>query len=142
MIIREWGIGQQGWYDPNTGIYLPNDHLVIWQVNVNLPKEDWFWQEGTTTDPITYWLDIQVEVAVDSRFPQFGWKTTPFEWHWQDDAVWADWEGGVVPDWKDLHDPLTGQTLDMAFVITTIPEPGVFAIAGLGLLALLRRRRK
>ncbi len=134
--IKWWGDGYQGWYDPNTGEYIEYDHYGIYQVNIDLTKDQWFWQQGSATDSKIYWLDIQVTVA-DPLSTDFGWKTSID--HWRDDAVWRD-QGTA---WQKLVDPLTGETLDMAFVLTTIvPEPGVFAIAGMGLLALLRYRRR
>jgi hypothetical protein len=135
--IRQWWEeGDQGWYDPNTGYYHQYDHTKIYQVNILMDRSQWFWQEGTETDPIVYWLDIQVTVA-DPINTDFGWKTS-LE-HWRDDAVWKD-EGSTV--WQKLVDPITQETLDMAFVITTIPEPSVFVLAGVGLLALLRLRKR
>lgn len=135
--IRQWWEeGDQGWYDPNTGYYHQYDHTKIYQVNIDLCKDQRFWQEGTPDNPVIYWLDIQVQVA-DPINTDFGSKTSID--HWRDDAVWKD-EGSTV--WQKLVDPITGETLDMAFVITTVPEPSVFVLAGMGLLALLRLRKK
>lgn len=145
-----WGTGEQGWFDPNTGIVEPNNHQLITQVNVYLdellPLEDLFFQEEGTV----YWLDIQVDVVppAGSTDPvEFGWKTSID--HWNDDAVWADWLPGsdkpVGDEWYELTDPLNPDvSLDMAFVLTgvPVPEPGVLMIGGLGLVALLVRRRK
>lgn len=79
----------------------------------------------------THRLDI-------SAFPidpatQWGW-TTSLD-HFEDDAVWGD-----VPElhWQPLTDPITGETRDLAFVIT--PEPGSLALLALGAAVLLRRR--
>ena len=66
----------------------------------------------------------------------FGWKTSND--HWEDTAVWWD---DTLEMWRELADPQTAGALDMAFVITTVPEPSVFILAGFGLLALLRRRK-
>ena len=141
--IQEWGSGLQGWHDPNTGETFWPDHYVTWQVNVFLEEADWFFQEGTPDDPVVYWLDIQVDVfdPLDLGL-DFGWKTSLD--HWGDYAVWADWQGPGSPkpegdQWEELI--IEEMQWDMAFVITTIPEPGLLAIAGLGLLALLRREK-
>lgn len=142
VVIREWGSGEQGWYDPVTGEYSASDHTGIWQVNVFLDREDWFLQEGTAAEPAVYWLSVSVYTA---DVEEFGWKTSVD--HWNDDAVSGGWfgpnHGPPVFD-QELLDPVTGESLDLAFVLTgiPIPEPGMLAVGGLGLLALggLRRR--
>ena len=136
--IKWVGDSQQGWHDPNTGEWIPGDHFGMYQVNIDFTRDQWFWQQGTPDNPIVYWLDIQVTVA-DPLTTDFGWKTSID--HWRDDAAWRDEEWSPTQPWEKLEDQ-SGVTLDMAFVITTIPEPGIFAIAGLGLLALLRFRRR
>ena len=68
---------------------------------------------------------------------QIGWKTSLD--HWNDDAVFMGSDGL----WHEFRDPVTGVSLDMAFVIT--PEPGtlvLLAAAGIGLLLFARRRSK
>ena len=47
--------------------------------------------------------------------PAVGWKTS-LE-HFRDDAVW-----GGPDNWNPLFDPITGETLDLAFVITTCED--------------------
>ena len=136
---------RQGWFDPNIWEYIPDDHDNMYLVNIFLCEDQRFWQEGMVEDPSNpgqfipsiYWLDVQVKVA-DPVITDFGWKTAIEQW--RDDAVWRDeyWEPEI---WEKLEDP-SGVSLDMAFVITTIPEPGVFVIAGIGLLALLRCRKR
>jgi len=57
---------------------------------------------------------------------------------WKDDAVWSDSPDGP---WYPIEHPITGESLDLAFVIT--PEPGTMSLLVLGGIAvLLRRRRK
>ena len=125
----------QGWYDPNTGLYMKPDHQQYFQYNVLIPKDQAFVQRGTTADPVVYWLSIQVQTASG----EWGWKTSAMLWN--DDAVWADWSPGMpAPSgWQELRDPLTGDSLDLAFVIT--PEPASLLLLALGGCALLRRRR-
>ena len=157
--------GDQGWYNPNTGEYNPFDHTMYFQYNiVDIP--DPFIQKGTATDPIVYWLDIQVDVPyigpplggtwgdIDPFQPEWGWKTTfktppgledQAPGAWNDDAVWSD-SGGTVDPWSELRDPdfnspEYGHSLDMAFVIT--PEPATLLVLALGLVpAFLGRARR
>jgi hypothetical protein len=126
-IERFWDEGDQGWFDPNTGEYWEHDHFVMWQYNVFLPEDLWFWQEEGTI----YWLDISV--TPEDPIAQWGWKTSLD--HWNDDAVWGDYP---VEWWGELHDPINGESLDMAFVIT--PAPGTLALLALAGLASRRRR--
>ena len=43
------------------------------------------------------------------------------------------------PKWSELHDPITGQSLDLAFVITPAPSSGTLLM--LAVAVGLRRRR-
>lgn len=121
----------QGWLDPNTGQWLRPDHNLWFLYNiVNIP-DPFIQQEGQI-----YWLDIQVTTTPDTLW---GWKTSIGP-QFLDDAVWADWlPGQMMTEWQPLTDPLTGASLDLAFVIT--PEPLSLALLAAGGLALLRRRR-
>ena len=127
-VERYWGEGDQGWYDPNTGQWWEHDHFNIWQYNVFLPEDLWFWQEEETI----YWLDISVIPSDPAT--QWGWKTS--QDHWNDDAVWSDFPGEW---WEELRDPITQESLDMAFVIT--PAPGVLSLLALAGCVGSRRRR-
>jgi len=120
------GQGDQGWDAPWLPYWLQHDHQYFHQINIT-DISDPFVQEKDTI----YWLDVQGSVAENSA--AVGWKTS--QNHWSDDAVYL--EGG---NWARLIDPVTGQSLDMAFVIT--PEPATLSLLGLGGLALLRRKRK
>jgi hypothetical protein len=44
-----------------------------------------FIQEGTSDDPIIYWLDVQADTGGEEAY--FGWKTSLD--HWTDDGAWA-----------------------------------------------------
>jgi hypothetical protein len=133
------GTGDQGWYDPTSGLYIPNDHTSYFQINLT-----------NLTDPFTqvqgeiYWLAISIDTSEDHAD---GWKTAdlnaypaPFTGqHYKDDAVYQSDLGG----WAELRypsaHPLAGQSIDLAFVIT--PEPATLCLLALGGLALVRRRR-
>ena len=131
--VREYGQGEQGWYNPNTGEAVANDHRVIWQANITEIPDPFIQQAGEI-----YWLDLSVVPVVPQPPLEFGWKTSrdPFE----DDAVWMDTGPLGTGQWQELRDPLTGESLDLAFVIT--PEPATVLLLGLGgALAMLRRRR-
>ena len=134
----------QGWYNPNTGDYIAQDHGGVWQYNF-YPQEP-FEQLGTVDESIVYWLSVDAKVQGDDLDAEFGWKTSLD--HWNDDAVWIDapdhnpsWD-----DWQELFHPdppatyPDGLSLDMAFVI--VPEPVTMAVLALGLLAVLLRNHR
>ena len=129
--------GKQGWYDPVSGNYETSDHDEIYQLNVVDIPEPFYQEEGEI-----YWLSICFWMGEDLNSP--GWKTADVDNypgdsagnHFMDDAVW--WNG-KNDTWNELHDPLTGESLDLAFVIT--PEPATLSLLGLGSLVLLRKRR-
>ncbi len=146
--IADWPGGQQGWFDPNVGEWVPytvGDHENIYQVNIT----DIF-QPFTQTEGEIYWLDLTVKtIEDDGATPMFGWKTAdlnryPDPWtgeHRFDDAVWGDMPaaGGDDIVWRELIGP-DGQSLDLAFVIT--PEPATMSLLVLGGIAALSRRRR
>ena len=129
--VRNWGTGDQGWYDPATGQYIENNHIGIDQYNLFFNEADAFYQEEGTI----YWLEISVRLPWDST-AQWGWKSSVD--HWNDDAVWGHDEPNTI--WEaDLYEPPDfTQSLDLAFVIT--PEPATAALLSLAALVLLRRR--
>jgi len=121
---RFYGQGEQGWYDPNQNYWKRPDHFRFFQYNfVDIP------QPFTQKRGEIYWLDVSVRVDGPE---EWGWKTT--RQHWMDDAVWGDYP---MPEWRELRDPITNESLDLAFVIT--PEPAGLLILGLGTLFLRRR---
>jgi hypothetical protein len=131
------------YWDP-ISTYPSGSDSLVWQFNFD-PIDNPYIQEGTPTDPIVYWLSVGVVGYQDpGQFiydDHIGWKTSAE--HWNDDAVfWDDRTAQWTELVYQLPHPLAGQSIDMAFVITT-PEPATYGlIAGLGLLgfAVLRRR--
>jgi len=126
-------IGAQGWLEP-TGVYVKPDHTQYYQLNIENILTPFEQQKGTI-----YWLGLQVLASDEGKV---GWKTSLDAWN--DDAVWAvDPQAG---NWEELIDPITHQSLNMAFVITgAVPEPGtVVMLIGLGMMGAVvygRRRR-
>ncbi len=128
FVYRPDGTGDQGWLDPNTGFFQPSDHFQTWQANITDIPDPFIQQVGTI-----YWLDLSVVAfgTGELGFAELGWKTSLQ--HWEDDAVWSDFGG--ASGWQELLDPITGESLDMAFVIA--PEPGtIIMLAGVGLMGL------
>ena len=127
---RWWADGMQGWFDPRdpAGTMVPPtvpDHWGVYQMNFLFDDTEAFWQEEGNI----YWLEFTVQQPTEAGI---GWKETtdPF----QDDAVWRI-EGGA---WNELIDPVTLESMDLAFVIT--PEPGTILLMLIGLVGLLRRK--
>ena len=127
---KDYGVGIQGWYDPPFGDARPSDHFLYHQINIT-EFPDPFWQ--TAGD--IYWLDISVDLYGEGELGKLGWKTSRD--HWMDHAVYWDTPTGR---WVKLDDPITGDPIDMAFVIT--PEPATMVILGFGAAGILARRRR
>lgn len=104
---RWYGEGSQGFWDAGGGP-IPNDHVSYYQCNItDIPAP--FAQEMGNI----YWLALSITVT-DPVSTHIGWKTSPD--HFNDDAVRFAGLNGVP--WQELRDPYTGESLDMAFVIT------------------------
>ncbi len=134
-VDRPWAQAEEPFFDPNTNEIIGMD-FTIWQYNFFIdPTEIPFHQrEGEI-----YWLVVSAMLPPGAN-GLFGWKTSRD--HFQDDAVFGDMpvDGAGIVDWHELIDPRTGESLDLAFVIT--PEPATVALVGLGLAALVARRRR
>jgi hypothetical protein len=126
---RFWEDGDQGWYDPTVPWWEEHNHFATYQYNLYIdPAEAFVQEEGEI-----YWLEISAKLPLGSQ-AQWGWKTSID--HWEDDATWHETPAG--PNWFEIRDPITYESLDMAFVIT--PAPGALAL--LGLAGLISRRRR
>jgi len=106
--IREYSRGNQGWYSPSEGVYVPDDHEIVYQCNIWDIPEPFVQTEGTI-----YWLTISVE----STSP-LGWKTSLDNFN--DDGVWSQFPPPL--QWGELRYPpghqLEDQSIDLAFVVT------------------------
>lgn len=120
----------QGWYDPLSGEFIEQDHDAYYQYNIYIPEPLAFHQQEGTI----YWLDVRVDLPAGGTINEWGWKTSMSP-HFNDDAVYWDPTASM---WQELRDPITQESLDLAFVIT--PEPASISLLLLGGLVLLRRR--
>jgi hypothetical protein len=99
-------------------------------------------------------VDAQDLLSLQLGENRFGWKTSRD--HFNDDAVFIDlpdiWNlpvdtilppnaPGTALPWNEMRYPIThpftGESIDLAFVIT--PEPASLALLSLGVLALMKR---
>ena len=151
-VARPWATASELFYEPNTNEIIGTD-TQVWQYNFLIPEAEAFVQEGSSTDPKVYWLDVQAIVpVVTGALPEvFGWKTSRD--HWNDDATFADTEfpgGPLTSEWMELRYPIgsqyPGQSIDLSFAITTVPEPGtmlmILAGAAVALVAGAWRWRR
>jgi hypothetical protein len=116
---------QESYYIPCAPEYFPHDHTGVYRYSF-FPRDP-FPQEGTETDPIIYWLDVQARPLTTNPEVRFGWKTRdPVDGHFNDDATWVR---AVEPyngdEWKELiypigfGNPYEGQSMDLAFELTS-----------------------
>jgi hypothetical protein len=143
--INPWpNFDGHGWFDPNTGEYIPGDHIdLYWCAIGNIPNP--FHQEWGTV----YWLDITIETTESVAPPDslLGWAAAdimhyPESYagnHYLDDAVWG--ECGYLPNpaWMPMifppGHPWTPESLDLAFVIGNSEE--IPTLSEWGLIVLL-----
>lgn len=121
----------QGWYNPESGQWVPNDHTRYFQYNIENIVNPF-----TQVKDTIYWLELAVTInPPPSPTNDFGWKTS--QNHWNDDAVWRNVSDLSPNPWHELRDQ-SNNSLDLAFVIT--PEPGSMALLLIGGLAAALRR--
>jgi len=121
----------------------------VFQYFTEIERENWFWQEDG--DHI-YWLAVAAlfETAEPAEFGgMWGWATRPH--YFQDDGVIGYWEEVSIPGtdltemvlvWDPLEDP-DQNSMDLAFELSTVPEPTTLLVLATGILALggvVRRR--
>ncbi|MCC6680831.1 MAG: hypothetical protein IT445_08000 [Phycisphaeraceae bacterium] len=135
---RSYGQGDQGWYSPQLGMqqgtaWSRPDHQFFEQMNITNFDAPFIQTEGEI-----YWLVMWVD-WIGTQNPA-GWKTSESP-HFMDDAVWYDYlEPNPDLRWHEIVDPITMQSLDLAFVIT--PEPTTLLLAGCGLLLMAWPHRR
>ncbi len=120
----------EGWFVPcgEPPYYEDFADSICWQYDFYIDEEEAFPQQGSTTEPVIYWLDVQAQpnnsLAGTPPEPirsRFGWKTS--REHWNDDAVWAVGEDPPIEPWNELlypyEHPYEGESIDLAFEITS-----------------------
>jgi len=109
----------------------------VYQYYVKLPNDLWFMQEK---DQI-YWLSIEAVMLDSTGAPitdkQWGWHESKIAWN---DAAVQDFKGS---DWVAIQN--NEYDVNMAFELTTIPEPGSMLALGVGIVGMagmvIRKRR-
>jgi len=109
----------------------PENIKLIWLQLTWRPQDDGEKPEFTWLDPEP--IDpprIVEEILFDPADP-LGWRETTYTWTlpWNPPDEWITIEGTINID-------------ELVIDTWCIPEPGIFAIAGVGLLSLLRLRRR
>ena len=133
---RFWTNASEVFYDPNINQIIGTD-TEVWQYNMFVdPDKAFVQQQGNI-----YWLDVTAYTSNGL----FGWKTSLD--HFNDDAVFDDLPQ-VPVNWREMRyppgHPFQGESIDLAFALTTIPEPATFVLVGFSLLGvrLLARQRR
>jgi hypothetical protein len=116
------GQSPQGWYEPVFDMWQVDNHFAYYRYDIDSIPEPFYQDSGSI-----YWLNVMADLGPPGYQgtpfdpPCWGWKTSASP-HFEDDAVYAEWTPPVYA-WRPLTDPITGVTLDLAFVITTEGTP-------------------
>jgi hypothetical protein len=109
----------EAWFDPNTGVVIPNDHAAYWRYDF------FFGQAVPTPDPFTqyedsiYWLNITT--APGSIPPPYAWGWKNSRDHFMDDAVYTDDDPNTGP-WFPLVEPPRQNWFDVYFNSAGVPD--------------------
>ncbi|MCK4341914.1 MAG: hypothetical protein KAY37_09355 [Phycisphaerae bacterium] len=113
----------EGWFNPPDYYEWPGDTICFEYIFFLEPSE--FFQQGSPNCPVVYWLDVHADPHDIQAM--FGWKTTPLEFQWNDNAVWGDGIEPYLGPWYELYYPMdhpwAGAPLDLAFSIYGIEYP-------------------
>ena len=125
FVLGQWYEGlQEGWLNPPDYYEWPGDTICFEYIFFLEPSE--FFQQGTPEYPVVYWLDVHADPH--EMAAMFGWKTTPLEFQWNDNAVWGQGLEPYPGPWYELYYPPMHQMwpdapLDLAFTIHGIEYP-------------------
>ncbi len=123
--VALWDTGDMGLFNTFTNEYQESDHSNIYLISIENISDPYTQQAGET-----YWLSFYTW----SAYSEDGWDSSAGSFG--SGAVWTDPDMAL---WQPLNDPVTGQPLDMAFVIT--PEPMTISLLAIGAAIISRRRR-
>jgi hypothetical protein len=116
-VYHKMCIAGEWWWAPGSSDAVPASQSELWQIDIDVPSEEAFMQQGTPSKPKIYWLSVEVETSTG----EFGWKTRQWPAHYGGDAVRIS---RVDPqcDWQELYYPLSHpdydvelNSVDMAF---------------------------
>ncbi|SPE54663.1 exported hypothetical protein [Verrucomicrobia bacterium] len=120
---------QETFYNPDvpgTAGFIGRD-TQIWRYDF-YPFQPGCWhQDGSPFgNGQVYWISLSYVPAVGNvNTYLFGWKTSTT--HNLDDAVYGHLNAANSPigDWKDLINPITGQSLDLSYALYNFPVTGI-----------------
>ena len=107
IIAGPWE-GEQGWYNPILGEWELKNHFRYYQINIMEIEKPFKQIEGEI-----YWLVIRMPF----NYNVIGWKTSISD-QFMDTAVF----GLPEEEWRPIYDPIDGNKMDLAFVITGEPS--------------------